>query len=88
MTLNNRLHSMRMDQHWRSVAVKMANVQPTDTIVDVACGTGDLTIKLANRLIAIGEIDELVGHVMGIDFTYEMLPIAKRRDAMLQHIGA
>ena len=45
--LNNRLHSMGIDQHSRNVAVKMANVQATDTIVDVACGTGDLTIKFA-----------------------------------------
>ena len=30
--LNNRLHSMWMDQHWRSVAVKMAEVKGTDTI--------------------------------------------------------
>src|SRR5690242_2805704 len=48
--LNNRLHSLWMDQHWRSVAVKMAAVQPKDAIVDVACGTGDLTIKFAKRL--------------------------------------
>src|ERR1700761_8594541 len=48
--LNNRLHSLGMDQHWRSVAVKMADVQPDDRIIDVACGTGDLTIKFADRL--------------------------------------
>ena len=45
--INNRLHSMWMDQHWRNVAVKMAGVQANDRIVDVACGTGDLTIKFS-----------------------------------------
>src|ERR1051326_8681399 len=40
--INNRLHSMWMDQHWRNVAVKMGGVKAGDTIVDVACGTGDL----------------------------------------------
>src|ERR1043165_8703396 len=39
--LNNRLHSMGMDQHWRNVAVKMAAPKGTDRIIDVACGTGD-----------------------------------------------
>src|SRR5277367_4748470 len=48
--LNNRLHSMWMDQHWRKVAVKMADVKATDTVVDVACGTGDLTAKFYNAV--------------------------------------
>src|SRR5208283_3101796 len=48
--LNNRLHSLGMDQHWRSVAVKMAGVKAGDRIVDVACGTGDLTLKFAKAL--------------------------------------
>jgi len=71
--LNNRLHSLWMDQHWRTVAVKMANVKPTDTIVDVACGTGDLTIKFAKWMAKIGG----TAPVTGIDFTAAMLPIAR-----------
>jgi demethylmenaquinone methyltransferase/2-methoxy-6-polyprenyl-1,4-benzoquinol methylase len=84
--LNNRLHSLWMDQHWRSTAVKLADVQPTDVLVDVACGTGDLTLKLADRLV------EAYNHnagsyplvpprdqVFGIDFTYEMLPLARQK---------
>jgi demethylmenaquinone methyltransferase/2-methoxy-6-polyprenyl-1,4-benzoquinol methylase len=76
--LNNRLHSMWMDQHWRNVAVKMAGVKGTDRIVDVACGTGDLTIKFAEK--AIGwDVPAPVGQVMGLDFTYAMLPIARSK---------
>ena len=41
--LNNRLHSLWMDQAWRRRAVKLAGLKPTDRVVDVACGTGDLT---------------------------------------------
>jgi demethylmenaquinone methyltransferase/2-methoxy-6-polyprenyl-1,4-benzoquinol methylase len=65
--LNNRLHSLWMDQRWRKKAVKLAEVKPTDVVVDVACGTGDLTLQFltAKPQAAIG-----------IDFTYEMLPIA------------
>lgn len=85
--LNNRLHSMGMDQHWRNVAVKMAEVKPTDQIVDVACGTGDLTLKFAKRLrsVASGQRSDnkgkAAGGVLGIDFTYEMLPIARAKAA-------
>jgi len=79
--LNNRLHSLWMDQHWRSVAVKMANVKPTDTIVDVACGTGDLTLKFNGAVWRQCGRDQLPrpSQVIGIDFTYEMLPIARKK---------
>jgi demethylmenaquinone methyltransferase/2-methoxy-6-polyprenyl-1,4-benzoquinol methylase len=77
--INNRLHSMWMDQHWRNVAVKMAGVKATDTIVDVACGTGDLTLKFAKALWDAQALDPVYrgnGKVLGIDFTFAMLPIA------------
>jgi demethylmenaquinone methyltransferase/2-methoxy-6-polyprenyl-1,4-benzoquinol methylase len=92
--LNNRLHSLWMDQHWRSVAVKMADVRPADTIVDVACGTGDLTLKFARRKAQVARTAAAAGGtlvrgeggggaVLGIDFTYAMLPIARRKAARL-----
>src|SRR5689334_24926328 len=49
--LNNRLHSLWMDQRWRRKAVALAEVKGTDTIIDVACGTGDLTLKFAQALV-------------------------------------
>jgi len=77
---NNRLHSLGMDQHWRSVAVRMAAVQAGDQILDVACGTGDLTIKFARKLEALGLLDSRVSPpVLGLDFTAAMLPIAQRK---------
>src|SRR6185437_15747542 len=45
--LNNRLHSLWMDQHWRRKTVKLAAVTSAHAVVDVACGTGDLTLKFA-----------------------------------------
>src|SRR5688572_30955568 len=72
--LNNRLHSLWMDQYWRRRAVKLATLKPTDTIVDVACGTGDLTLKFARRLRSLNDPDTFnKGQVVGIDFTLEML---------------
>lgn len=75
--LNNRLHSLWMDQSWRKKAVKLAGLKATDRVVDVACGTGDLTE--AFRDVGTHQSDEL--RYIGIDFTYEMLPIAARKSA-------
>src|SRR5690242_6672170 len=74
--LNNRLHSLWMDQRWRRKAVKLAALSASDRVVDVACGTGDLTIALANDVVWRKDAQNTAGRVLGIDFTYEMLPIA------------
>jgi demethylmenaquinone methyltransferase/2-methoxy-6-polyprenyl-1,4-benzoquinol methylase len=68
--LNNRLHSMGRDQAWRRAAVKAARVRPGDVVLDVACGTGDLTLALARTPARA---------VLGIDFTYDMLAVAQRK---------
>src|SRR5579864_5436912 len=73
--LNNRLHSLGIDQLWRRRAVTLAAVVATDRIVDIACGTGDLTIKFARKIYSIAAAGR-PGQVMGIDFTFQMLPIA------------
>lgn len=68
--LNNRLHSFGRDQMWRRRAVAMANVGPDDHVLDVACGTGDLTEAFARARPAA---------VTGLDFTAEMLAIAREK---------
>jgi demethylmenaquinone methyltransferase/2-methoxy-6-polyprenyl-1,4-benzoquinol methylase len=77
--LNNHLHSLWMDQAWRATAVKLANLKATDQVVDVACGTGDLTIAFAHRLAKLGGGPT----PLGIDFTFPMLPIARRKSDAL-----
>lgn len=112
--LNNRLHSLWMDQRWRRQAVELAQLEPTDIVVDVACGTGDLTIAFASALKTSQVVDEdrwkdkngppwpaVIANirdqeplpptppypgprgsnpqVVGIDFTYEMLPLAREK---------
>src|SRR5256885_8455776 len=84
--LNNRLHSLWMDQRWRRRAVELANVKPLERIVDVACGTGDLTVEFGEEAVrqccarnATCRLDEIrvAPAVIGVDFTFEMLPIAR-----------
>src|SRR5688500_12788588 len=72
--LNNRLHSLWMDQRWRRKAVKLAEPRPEDVVVDVACGTGDLALAFEDALGANAS-----GRVIGIDFTFEMLPLAREK---------
>jgi demethylmenaquinone methyltransferase/2-methoxy-6-polyprenyl-1,4-benzoquinol methylase len=87
--LNNRLHSLWMDQHWRRKTVKLAALAPADAIVDVACGTGDLTLKFAQSVCDAANRGQGAEYrvvpprdrVMGIDFTYEMLPLARAKAA-------
>ena len=67
---NNRIHSFGLDRLWRRRVVKfMSPVEGLD-VIDVACGTGDLS-----------EAFERAGarSVLGIDFTPEMLDIARVR---------
>jgi demethylmenaquinone methyltransferase/2-methoxy-6-polyprenyl-1,4-benzoquinol methylase len=68
--LNNRVHSLGRDQAWRQAAVRCSGLKPTDIVVDVACGTGDLALAFAKAGAA---------RVLGIDFTMEMLAIAARK---------
>ena len=74
--LNNRVHSLWRDQAWRRAAVAMSHVRSVDTVLDVACGTGDLSIAYANAGAK---------HVIGLDFTHEMLQVAEHKAA---HAGA
>src|SRR5438309_7465043 len=74
--LNNHLHSLWVDQLWRRKAVKIADVKPTDHVVDVACGTGDLTWKFYYAMFhrtSQGYDVPTKGQLLGIDFTFEML---------------
>lgn len=69
--LNNHVHSLWRDQAWRRLAVKTAAVAQGQAVLDVACGTGDLTFAFARRSKA--------GRVVGLDFTPEMLAVAERK---------
>ncbi len=68
--LNNRVHSFGRDQAWRRAAVRLARLGEGDEVLDVACGTGDLT-----RAFADGGASRCVG----LDFTPQMLDIARTK---------
>lgn len=68
--LNNRVHSLWRDQAWRRYAVKCAGVREGESVLDVACGTGDLTQLFARTPAA---------RVVGADFTAKMLDFAREK---------
>lgn len=77
--LNNRVHSFGRDQAWRGAAVRLAQVTPRDEVLDVACGTGDLSRAFARAGPR---------RVVGLDFTGEMLDIARAKDRAKPCAGA
>jgi len=68
--LNNRVHSLWRDQVWRRRAAMLARIAPEDDVLDMACGTGDLSEILARCRPR---------SVLGMDFTEAMLEIAQRK---------
>jgi demethylmenaquinone methyltransferase/2-methoxy-6-polyprenyl-1,4-benzoquinol methylase len=68
-----------MDQRWRKKAVKLAELKPNDYVLDVACGTGDLTEAFRDRLDVLSLFEPRNGFVLGLDFTYPMLTFARRK---------
>lgn len=66
----NRLLSLRQDTMWRDQMVKAAALKKGDRILDVACGTCDVALEAALRLLGDTSIT-------GLDFSYGMLKLGK-----------
>ena len=72
--LLNSLMTAGLHHSWRQRAVDRAGVSPGDAVLDVCCGTGDLSFELAER-VSPG------GHVVGCDFSEPMLDLAREKAA-------
>ncbi len=89
--LANRILSMGIDKLWRAKACNMVfsfyNKQHIDTIVDVACGTGDLMIDWKN--IASNNTITL-DKIIGIDPSVGMMEVGKTKiqDGIFIEAGA
>jgi demethylmenaquinone methyltransferase/2-methoxy-6-polyprenyl-1,4-benzoquinol methylase len=69
--LVNTVLSMGTDGGWRRRAARATQLKPGGAALDVACGSGKLTAELARRA-GPG------GRVVGLDFSPQMLAIARR----------
>lgn len=59
------------DRHWKDTLVRMACVQAGERALDLACGTGDIAVRLAS----------CGARVTGLDLTTAMLDLAAARHA-------
>ncbi|BAZ80628.1 ubiquinone/menaquinone biosynthesis methyltransferase [Sphaerospermopsis kisseleviana NIES-73] len=65
---------LSLGQHriWKEMTVKWSGAKPGDTCLDLCCGSGDLTFRLARRA-------GMTGKVYGVDFSCNLLTTAKER---------
>ncbi|HEU0007503.1 MAG TPA: ubiquinone/menaquinone biosynthesis methyltransferase [Terriglobia bacterium] len=66
------LLSYGQDRRWKRKLVAMTDVQPQHNVLDLACGTGDITLLLAKQLGSQGK-------ATGVDITPEMVERARRK---------
>jgi demethylmenaquinone methyltransferase / 2-methoxy-6-polyprenyl-1,4-benzoquinol methylase len=74
--LLNHLLSLNIDRYWRGRTVSRVAqilVRPDTRVLDVCCGTGDLTLALSSRSQS--------AHIFGTDFCHPMLEKANGKKA-------
>ena len=70
--LLNSLMTAGLHHSWRARAADRAELRPGDSALDICCGTGDLSLELAQR-VSPG------GNVVGCDFSEPMLDLAREK---------
>lgn len=69
--LINDLQSFGMHRLWKRRLIRLAEVYPGESAMDLCCGTGDIAFALARA----------GARVTGVDFSDAMLSVARRRSA-------
>jgi demethylmenaquinone methyltransferase/2-methoxy-6-polyprenyl-1,4-benzoquinol methylase len=64
-----RVLSYGQDRRWKRRVIGLARLEPTDRVLDLACGTGDLLLTAAPR----------VALAVGLDVTFRMLQLARAK---------
>jgi demethylmenaquinone methyltransferase/2-methoxy-6-polyprenyl-1,4-benzoquinol methylase len=67
----NHILSLSIDKVWRRRVVRIVRRLKPQRIVDLATGTGDLAIKMAQRIPK--------AHIMGVDLSENMLAVAAQK---------
>lgn len=66
--------TLGQDGELRKKSIELAGLKPGETVLDVGCGTGDLTLAASKRIGSSGK-------VYGIDAAKEMIEVAARKAA-------
>ncbi|UCC65198.1 MAG: ubiquinone/menaquinone biosynthesis methyltransferase, partial [Anaerolineae bacterium] len=77
--LMNRLMTGGRDRAWRRTVARLAALPPGGRVLDVATGTGDIALALAERYPG--------AQVVGADFSLEMMAAGRRKFAARGRIG-
>lgn len=64
-----RLLSYGQDRRWKKQLIRLARLEPSDRVLDLACGTGDIVFGAAPH----------VSRAVGLDVTHRMLQLARLR---------
>ena len=64
-----RFLSYGQDRRWKQRLIQLARLQPSDRVLDLACGTGDIVFAAAPQ----------VSRAVGLDVTHRMLQLARLR---------
>ncbi|NNE42628.1 MAG: class I SAM-dependent methyltransferase, partial [Gemmatimonadetes bacterium] len=75
--LLNRILSGGLDRKWRKTAVQMARPAGARRILDLAAGTGDLSLAFLRA-------EGFEGEVLGIDISSDMVMLARKKAAAKQ----
>src|SRR3954447_16203344 len=76
----NSVMTAGLHHRWRERAAAKAGLAAGDSALDVCCGTGDLALELARRVMP-------GGHVVGSDFSEPMLDLAREKAAQRNSAG-
>ncbi len=69
--LANHILSLGADRFWRKKLVKLASPSPSQKLLDICCGTGDLAIEFARQIPSL--------EITACDFSPQMLELARQK---------
>lgn len=73
--LLNRILSFGIDIYWRKKALKLSELSENDTILDLACGTGDFSIEIEKKGIK---------KIFGADLSKKMLDLFQKKSEWIK----
>lgn len=75
----NHVTSLDIDKRWRRKAVRELIDRQNLNVLDVACGTGDFALAMAEAMTKMGGTSRAAAHITGLDLSEGMLNVMKQK---------